>query len=176
MNPMPYPGPPPAPAAPAKKPKWPIFVGVGCLALVVVCCVLPVGGYFTGNSMLESTAKDTADRFIEAGHRRDSAAVHGMLAGYYAYDATPEGIAAGIPNCPGLSTYTSYDLEVTMLDHPFDNFVSVDVTYHTPTGDVQGSIGIDDGEQVSLYSERGPTLSYGTCDLSAWRSTSLPTY
>jgi hypothetical protein len=156
------------PGAPKKKVNWALYVGGGCLVLLVICCVVPVGGFF---GMLSSKATETAERFIDAGHRRDTATMQGMLRGYYSYDITPDAIAAGLPRCPGITSYTSYELEVRMLDHPFDDFVSVAVTYQTPNGPIEASIGIDDGDHVSLYSEHGANLSFGDCDLSAWRAT-----
>jgi hypothetical protein len=151
----------------AKKTNWALYIGSGCLGLVVVCCVLPGGGYFGGNAVLKSKVESQIDTFIEAGHRRDGAAMYGTLAPEFRARSSPEMLSSGVSSCAGLSTYTSYDVHVE-ADHPFDDFLITQVTFHTPTGDIDGSFGIEnerEGPQVWNYSEYGGGQAYGTCNL-----------
>jgi hypothetical protein len=159
---------PPAtgPAAPAKKAKWPLYAGIGCLAATVFCCIVPVSGFFVGKSVLDSDARETADAFVGAGKRGDADALYGMLDSYFAAGTSPEGVRSGLPRCVGLATHTSYEITSVDVDYPLDDFVIANVTYTTPTGVITAGIGIqnDGGMKIGTYYEEGGVESF-SCTL-----------
>jgi hypothetical protein len=160
---------PPAQApAPKKKTNWALIGGVGCLSLVVVCCVFPVGGFFGGNAIASGDVEDAVTDFAAAGRAQNADGVYAMLDSYSRSNVDRARLPEAMSRCTGLTTNTSVTIVDTSIDHPFDNFMIASVRYETPTGPIEGSIGIereDDGFKIGTYSEHSPAQGYGYCTL-----------
>lgn len=160
---------PPAQApATKKKTNWALIGGVGCLSLVVVCCVLPVGGFFGGNAVAAGDIEDTVGELAAFGRAQNADGVYGML-DYYRRTSTDRArFPEAMSRCPGLTTNTSVTVVSTTIDHPLDGFMIASVRYETPTGPVEGSVGIqreDGGFKIGTYSEVTPGHGYTHCSL-----------
>lgn len=160
--------PPAGPTAPPKKKtNWALIGGVGCLGVLVVCCVFPVGGFFIGNSSAKGDAEDTVSEIAEIGRQRDANRLYSMLDSYSRTSVDVAQMPEAIGRCVGLSTNTSVTVEDFEIDHPFDDFVLVRVRYETPTGSIPASIGLEresDGYRLATYHEDVPGQRYGACD------------
>lgn len=161
----PYGQPPTAPAK--KKTNWAMIGGIGCLSLVVVCCVVPTGGFFAGTASAKSDAEETVNEIAEIGRARDATRMHAMLDSYARTSVDAAQMPEMMARCTGLTTHTAVTVGDIEIDHPFDDFVIVEVTWQTPTGAIPGSIGLergDDGFLLGTYHEDVPGQAYGTCD------------
>lgn len=160
-------GAPPA-GPPKKKTNWALIGGIGCLSLVVVCCVVPVGGFFAGNASAKSRAEDAVADIAAAGRANDADRVYGMLDSWAQSSADRTRFPEAMSRCTGLTTNTSVTVDDVRIDHPFDDFILVEVTYQTPSGPIGGSFGLEnesDGYKIGTYSEDDPTHGYGHCTL-----------
>jgi len=152
---------PPAQApAPKKKTNWALIGGGGCLGLSVVCCVLPVGGSFGGNAVARGDVEDAVAELAAAGRAQDADAVYGMLDSYSRTSVDRARLPEAMGRCPGLTTNTSVTVVRTTIDHPFDDFMIATVRYETPTGPVEGSIGVQrEGGELKIGTYREDTSS-----------------
>jgi hypothetical protein len=166
-QPFPQAAPPPA-GPPKKKTNWLLWVGVGCLSLTIICCVVPVSGFFIGNASAKSDAEEFVGDFAAAGRQRDTTRLYEMLDYYYRSSTDATRLGEALPRCTGLSTSTSVEIVDITVDHPFDDFMLVDVRYQTPTGPVEADIGVsrENGElRIGTYDETNPAQGYGYCNL-----------
>jgi hypothetical protein len=172
MEAQPAPQGQPAPQAPpAKKSntkKWLLGVGIGCLLVSIVCCVVPTGGFFIGTASKKSDAEAAIEDFVQAGRARDATRIYDSLDYYYQMGTDREGVATALPRCTGLVTNTSYTVEDLEVDHPFDDYMLARVRFDTPTGPVDANFGLSasgDVLKIGSYSENNPAQGYGYCDL-----------
>ncbi len=166
-------GAPPSAAAapPKKKTNWALIGGVGCLGLLVVCCICPVTGFFAGNANAKSQAEETVQEIAEAGRANDANRLYDMLDSLARMSAERERFPQAVSRCTGLTTNTSVTVNDVAIDHPFDDFIIVDVTWQTPAGPIDGSIGLEresDGYEIGTYSESDPSHGYGYCNLRTY--------
>lgn len=160
----------PAPPAgpPKKKTNWALIGGVGCLSLVVVCCILPIGGFFAGNANAKSNAEDAVEDIAAAGRARDADRLYALLDNYARSSTDRARFPEAMNNCVGLTTNTAVTIDDVRIDHPFDDFIIARVTYQTPTGPIEGSIGLESeggGYKIGTYHATNPAQDYGRCSL-----------
>lgn len=123
---------PASPAAPKKGPPWLLIGGVGCLGALVVCCCLPIGGFFGGNAMVERDVRAAVESWLASVRAGDLATAHANTDSYYRMSNTVSDLTRDLASCPALLTHTSVTIEEVDIDMPLDDFVIVRSTLQDP--------------------------------------------
>lgn len=146
-----------------RKKKILIGVGVGCLLLVMLCCVCPVGGFVGGNAKAKGEVEDAVETWLSSVRAGDYDAAYAGMDSWYHSRKSREEFAMDLERCASVRTHTTATIDEISIDHPLDDFVIVRVSISGggAAGSEMLSIGLEndsDGWKIGTFSNMSDYL------------------